>query len=68
MGPLAKIIYIADKTETTRNIDPALKKICRDSDLDTVLYAVLEKTIGKLKARELDLSKDTLLLLEKIRK
>ena len=67
MGPLAKIIYIADKTETTRNIDPTFRKMCRESDLDTVLFAVLEKTIGKLKARELDLSKDTLLLLEKIK-
>ncbi|MCL2266437.1 MAG: nicotinate (nicotinamide) nucleotide adenylyltransferase [Treponema sp.] len=68
MGPLAKIIYIADKTESTRNIDPALKRMCRESDLDSVLIAVLEKTIGKLKARELDLSADTILLLEKIRK
>ena len=68
MGPLAKIIYIADKTESTRNIDPALKIMCRESALDAILIAVLEKTIGKLKARELDLSEDTLLLLEKIRK
>jgi len=70
MGPLAKVIYIADKTESTRNIEPALRKMCSPSShetLDTILYAVLEKTINKLKARELDLSEDTLMLLNKIK-
>jgi len=66
MGPLAKVIYIADKTEISRNIDPALRQMCREADLDTMLFAVLEKTIVKLKAKELNLSKDTLMLLEKI--
>ena len=67
MDALAKIIYIADKTECSRNIDPALRKMCREADLDSLLYAVLEKTIIKLQARELDLSEDTLLLLEKMK-
>ena len=73
MGPLAKVIYIADKTECLRVIDPVLRAKCFNSDhlrseadLDNLLFAVLEKTIGKLKARELNLSKDTLMLLEKI--
>jgi len=72
MGLLAKIVYIADKTEISRNIDPALRKMClkgsKESDLDSILYVVLEKTIVKLKSKELDLSNDTLMLLEKIRK
>jgi nicotinate-nucleotide adenylyltransferase len=67
MGPLAKIIYIADKTESSRNIDSALRIMCREDDLDGILFAVLEKTITKLKAKELDLSDDTLMLLEKIK-
>ncbi|MDR0463491.1 MAG: nicotinate (nicotinamide) nucleotide adenylyltransferase [Treponema sp.] len=71
MGLLAKIIYVADKTEISRNIDPALRKMSlmgsKESDLDSILYAVLEKTIVKLKSKELDLSKDTLMLLEKIK-
>ncbi|MCL2184721.1 MAG: nicotinate (nicotinamide) nucleotide adenylyltransferase [Treponema sp.] len=69
MGPLAKIIYIADKTESSRNIDPLLREMClkEKEDLDSILYSVLEKTIGKLQAKKLDLSEDTLLLLNKIK-
>jgi len=67
MEPLEKIIYIADKTESTRNIEPALRKMCREADLDTILYAVLEKTINKLKAKDLDLSEDTLKLFNKVK-
>jgi len=70
MGTLAKIIYIADKIECTRNIDPAFRKMLNDDadiPLDLILFAIIEKTIVKLKAKELDLSKDTLLLLEKIK-
>jgi len=67
MGQLAKVIYIADKTEFSRNIDPAVRKMCMTEDLDSILYTVLEKTIVKLKSRELDLSEDTLKLLERIK-
>jgi len=70
MGPLAKIIYIADKTESSRNIDKALREMClkpKETDLDTILYSVLQKTIGKLQAKKLDLSEDTLLLFNKIK-
>jgi len=67
MGPLAKIIYIADKTESSRNIDPALRKMCREADLDTILVAVLERTIVKLRAKELDLSEDTIMLLNRMK-
>ena len=82
MGPLAKVIYIADKIEVSRNIDPALRKMCcldgsqsldsaqsKDSaqSLDSVLYAVLKKTISKLQSRELDLSEETIKLLEKMK-
>ena len=68
MGLLAKIIYIADKTEFSRNIDPALREMCMtENDLDNILCAVLEKTILKLQAKKLDLSEDTLKLLNKIK-
>ncbi|MCL2175260.1 MAG: nicotinate (nicotinamide) nucleotide adenylyltransferase [Treponema sp.] len=68
MGLLAKIVYIADKTESSRNIDPALREMCMTcNDLDKTLYAVLEKTIIKLQAKKLDLSEDTLKLLNKIK-
>ena len=68
MGPLAKIIYIADKTEASRTIEPALRKMCREDSLDNILSAVIEKTIIKLRAKGQDLSHDTILLLNKIRK
>ena len=67
MGPLAKVIYIADKTEVSRNIDPALRKMCFENELDEILFAVLEKTIVKLQSRKLDLSEDTIKLLNKIK-
>nr|AGS52618.1 nicotinate-nucleotide adenylyltransferase bacterial NadD family protein [uncultured bacterium contig00042] len=67
MGPLAKVIYIADKTEVSRNIDPALRKMLRTADLDSILFAVVKKTISKLQSKELDLSEDTLKLLERMK-
>ena len=71
MGALAKIIYIADKTEVSRNIDPALRKICYEDnsnpdELDNILFAVLRKTISKLQSRKLDLSEETLKLLKRM--
>jgi nicotinate-nucleotide adenylyltransferase len=67
MGPLAKVIYIADKTESSRNIDPALRKMCMEDDLEDILLHVLEKTIVKLRSKELDLSRDTLMLMNRIK-
>jgi nicotinate-nucleotide adenylyltransferase len=67
MGLLAKVVFIADKTEVTRNIDPALRKMCYEENLDNILYAVLKKTISKLQSRKQDVSGDTLKLLEKLK-
>jgi nicotinate-nucleotide adenylyltransferase len=67
MGPLAKVIYIADKTEVSRNIDPALRQMCREADLDSILLAVINKTIIKLQSKKLDLSEDTLRLLNRMK-
>jgi nicotinate-nucleotide adenylyltransferase len=67
MGPLAKVIYIADKTEPSRTLEPALRKMCREDSLDNILAAVIEKTIIKLRAKGQDLSNDTILLLNKVK-
>jgi len=67
MGQLAKVVYIADKTESTRNIERALRIKCREDSLDDILCAVLEKTVIKLKMKGMDLSEDTLKILEKIK-
>jgi nicotinate-nucleotide adenylyltransferase len=67
MHALAKVIYIADKTEFSRVIDPAIRKMCMEDTLDNILFAVLEKNIQKLQAKGADLSKETILLINKIK-
>jgi len=67
MSPLAKVVYIADKIEVSRNIDPALRKMCVNEDLDSILYAVLKKQIGKLQSKGVNLFEDTLRLLNKMK-
>jgi len=67
MRALAKIIYIADKTEFSRTIDPAIRKMCMEDTLDNILFAVLEKNVQKLQAKGADLSKETILLINKIK-
>jgi nicotinate-nucleotide adenylyltransferase len=68
MGPLAKVIYIADKLEVSRSIDPAWRKMCyEEEDLDRILYTVLNKTVSFLRFRELDLCDGTLRLMEKMK-
>jgi len=67
MGPLAKVVFIADKTEASRNIEPALRKMCREETLDNILFAVLEKSIAKVRAKGMDVSDDSLRLLKKLK-
>jgi len=67
MAPLAKVIFIADKTEASRNIEPALRRMCREDTLDNILFAVLEKSIAKVQAKGMDVSEDTLRLLKKLK-
>jgi len=67
MGQLAKIIFITDKTEASRNIDPALRRMCREDTLDNILLAVLEKSIAKVRAKGMVLSDDSLRLLKKLK-
>ena len=67
MGPLAKVIYIADKAEVSRNIDSDLRRMCNEGDMDSLLFAVLKRTVSKLQARELNLSDETLRLLDRMK-
>jgi nicotinate-nucleotide adenylyltransferase len=68
MGPLAKILYIADKMEVSRvKVEPAIRKRILSYDtLDGILIAVLELAVSSLRNRKLELSKDTVDLLEKM--
>jgi nicotinate-nucleotide adenylyltransferase len=69
MGPLEKIVYIADKIEPTRKSDQAYKGISayegpggiirEGGSLDDLFNAVLKDTVAYLRSRKLDLSEDT---------
>ena len=64
MGPLAKAVYIADKIEISRTgVDPELRNMSLDSDLDTLFAAVLDNTVAYLKSRQMDISYGTRRLL-----
>jgi nicotinate-nucleotide adenylyltransferase len=69
MGPLAKVVYIADKLEMSREkTDPQLRKICNEeTDLDKIFFAVLNDTVFWLRSKKLELSGETFRLLEKMK-
>jgi nicotinate-nucleotide adenylyltransferase len=69
MGPLAKVVYISDKIEISReHIDPSLRNLSRKAGLDQLFEAVLDDTVAYLRSRKLDLSEGTLRLFEVIHK
>jgi nicotinate-nucleotide adenylyltransferase len=70
MGPLAKVVYIADKIEVSREkIDPAFRKMCYgDESLDSILFAVLNQTVSWLSSKKLELSEETFRLLDKMKR
>jgi len=70
MGPLAKIVYIADKLEVSREkMDPSARKLVyTDDNLDRIFETVLNQSVSWLRAKKLKLSEETLFLLEKMRR
>jgi nicotinate-nucleotide adenylyltransferase len=68
MGPLAKVIYIADKVEVSREkTDPVLRSMCyANAELDRIFFAVLTQTVSWLRSKKLELSEETFRLLEKM--
>jgi len=70
MGPLAKVVYIADKMEVARDkVDPAVRKmVFNGNDLDQIFVMALDQTVSWLRAKKLLLSEETLQLLEKMRR
>jgi nicotinate-nucleotide adenylyltransferase len=69
MGPLAKIVYIADKIEVSRQrADPGLRKMCHEEkDLEDIFSAVLNENVSWLRSKKADLSEETFRLLEKMK-
>jgi len=69
MGSLAKAVYVADKIEISRHgVDPALRNMSQNADLDTLFKAVLDNTVAHLRSREIDLSYGTKRLLAAMHK
>ncbi|MDR1955366.1 MAG: nicotinate (nicotinamide) nucleotide adenylyltransferase [Treponema sp.] len=67
MGPLAKVVYSADKLEISReDMDPASGELREAANLDRLFAAVLEETVGYLRAQKLEISEGTLRLFERV--
>jgi nicotinate-nucleotide adenylyltransferase len=68
MCPLAKVVFIADKIEVSReHVSSALRDNGSFDDLDALFAAVLDETVAYLRSRKLTLSKGPLRLLEALR-
>ncbi|MDR0290753.1 MAG: nicotinate (nicotinamide) nucleotide adenylyltransferase [Treponema sp.] len=66
MGPLAKVVYIADKIEVSREkADAFARKLAYTGDnLDIIFAKVLSENVSSLRSRKLKLSEETLRLLD----
>ena len=69
MGPLAKVVYIADKLEVSREeADPVMRRMCfEETDLEKIFSSVFNDTVSWLQSRKLELSPETFHLLEKMK-
>jgi nicotinate-nucleotide adenylyltransferase len=69
MGSLAKVLYIADKIEVSREqVKAELRDLEAYQGLDAHFAAVLDDTVAYLRSREMVLSPGTLRLLEAMHK
>jgi nicotinate-nucleotide adenylyltransferase len=69
MGPLAKVVFIADKIEPSReSVSRNLRELTGFSDLDSLFTAVLDETVAFLRSRKAELSEGTLRLLDLMHK
>jgi nicotinate-nucleotide adenylyltransferase len=70
MGPLAKVVYTADKMEVSReNLDPSVRNpVYFDNNLDRIFFAALNRSISRIKAKKQELSEETIRLLHKMQK
>ncbi|MDR2185231.1 MAG: nicotinate (nicotinamide) nucleotide adenylyltransferase [Treponema sp.] len=68
MGPLAKVVYIADKIEVSRrDLDPRFR-VLPEAGLDQLFAMVLDDTVAFLHSRKTELSGETRRLLDTIHK
>jgi nicotinate-nucleotide adenylyltransferase len=67
MSPLAKILFVADKTEVSRKGSSRFRGLPA-ADLDTLFRAVFEDAVTYLRSRKVKLSEGTLRLLNAMAK
>lgn len=67
MGPLAKVVFVADRLEVAREkVDPGLRRLAiSGGDLDAVFAETLERGVASLRAAGIRPSSRTLTLLER---
>ena len=65
---LAKIVYIADKLEVSREkANPKLRAMCyTESDLDKLFYTVFNETVSHLRQQKIELFESTVNLIEEL--
>ncbi|MDR0401084.1 MAG: nicotinate (nicotinamide) nucleotide adenylyltransferase [Treponema sp.] len=72
MGPLAKVLYIADKIESSREgVEPRLRDFngyegTGEAGLDRLFGKILRETLAWLRTRNIEPAEDALRLLEKL--
>ena len=60
MGSLAKILYIADKIEVSRDwVPPGIREMCVKADLEELFAAVLQDNVSFLRSRQLEIAEGT---------
>jgi nicotinate-nucleotide adenylyltransferase len=68
-GDLAKVVYVADKIETSREgVNEDLREMSRNADLNTLFTAALDTTVAYLRSQNMDISSGTLRLLASMHK
>jgi nicotinate-nucleotide adenylyltransferase len=68
-GDLSKVVYVADKIETSReDVNDELRELSRTADLNTLFTAALDTTVAYLRSQKMDISSGTLRLLASMHK
>jgi nicotinate-nucleotide adenylyltransferase len=68
-GDLAKVVYVADKIEPSReDVKEELREMSGNADLNTLFAAALDTTVAYLRSQKMDISPGTLRLLAAMRK
>ncbi|MDR2144616.1 MAG: nicotinate (nicotinamide) nucleotide adenylyltransferase [Treponema sp.] len=62
MGPLAMVVFIADKIEYSRDVGRFRERLTGKESLEELFYAVLEDNIRYLKSEKWDVAEETLAL------